>query len=346
MAQIFIINGQKKLSGEIEVAGAKNASLPILAACLLTDKACIINNIPQIKDVYRLIEIMEKIGAKINWLGPKTIKIEARNINPKNIDYNLFSELRASILLIGPLLSRFKNIEIRHPGGCKIGARSINPHLKALQNFGVKIKPSGRGYILNAPVLKPASLIMNEFSVTATENVLMIASAIPGETIVKNAAAEPYVQETGKFLERMGAKIEGLGTHTLKIRGEKNLKGVEWKIMPDPIEMGTFAAMAAALNSEIIVKNFVPEFLETEMEKMKEAGIIFNILKNTRFLSSDQNWYQKTNLLIKKNPAKNPLRAVSKIHNMPYPGFAADLLPIFACLMTQAKGETLIHDWM
>ncbi len=342
MSQFFIVNGQKKLFGEIETAGAKNAALPILAACLLTEKPCVISNIPLIADVFRLIEMLQKLGAKTEWLESHTIRIEARDINPKNIDHNLFSEFRASILLIGPLLSRCKNIEIRHPGGCKIGARSIAPHLEAFKNFGIKVEPFGRGYILSALSIRPSKIVMKEFSVTATENVLMTAAAAK-ETIIKNAAAEPYIQELGRFLEKMGVKIKGLGTHVLNIKGKTNLKGAEWEIMPDPIEMGTFAAMAAGLNSEILIKNFAPEFLETEMEKMKDAGIEFKIIKAAR---SKKNWYQKTDLLVKKRENNNPLTALSNLHNMPYPGFAADLLPIFACLMTQAKGDTLIHDWM
>ncbi len=338
----FLVNGKRKLSGEIKVSGAKNASLPILAACLLTEKPCIIKNIPQIADVLRLIEMIEKLGAKVNWLGPKIVKIEARNINPKNLDYKLFSELRASILLIGPLLSRFKNVAIRHPGGCKIGARSIAPHLEAFKNFGIKIIPSGRGYVLNSSLTHSAKIVMKEFSVTATENVLMAAAVISKESVIHNAAAEPYVQELGYFLEKMGVRIKGLGTHSISVVGNKNLKGAEWEIMPDPIEMGTFAAMASALGSEILIKNFVPEFLKTELEKLKDAGVDFRIGKPYR---SQTTWYQKTDLLIKKTNDK-PLNALSKIHNMPYPGFAADLLPIFACLMTQAKGDTLIHDWM
>ncbi len=324
----FIINGRKQLKGEIEVNGAKNAATPILAACLLTDQECILENVPRIADVLNMLEILKSIGVKIEWVAEHKLLIRAQDPNPSQIDRVNISKMRSSILLAAPLLARFQQAVITRPGGCQIGARPIDTHLIALKSLGVDIKKIQDNYFLKTSGLRGREFVMNEFSVTATENVLMASVLAQGQTIIHCAASEPHVQDLARFLKKMGAKIKGIGTHTLSINGVKKLSGAKHKIIPDPIEMGTFICLAAAVKGNIVIKNFQSDFLKIELLKFQQAGVDFEI-------SRDQ-------ILVK--PSKN-IKAVN-VHNMPYPGFAADLLQPFAVLMTQAIGTSLIHDWM
>jgi len=324
----FIIKGGKALRGEIEVRGAKNAATPILAATLLTKEECIIDNIPKILDVLRLIEILQSMGVDLEWLGEHKLRIQAKDLSLAKMNKVNISKMRSSILLAGPLLARLGETTIARPGGCKIGVRPIDTHLQALENLGAKIQQRKDAYFLKTEKLTGKEFVMSEFSVTATENALMTAVLAKGQTTMYCAASDIYIQDLVKFLNKMGAKIQGIGTHTLKIQGVKKLHGAKHKIIPDPIEMGTFVCLAAATRSNIVIRNFKPEFLKIELLKYKQAGVNFEINKSQ----------------IKIMPSKQ-LKAVN-VHNMPHPGFTADLLQPFAVLMTQAQGTSLIHDWM
>lgn len=324
----FIIHGKKKLKGEIEVNGAKNAATPILAACLLTDQECVLENVPRIADVLNMLEILKSIDVKAVWLDEHKLKIQARNLDLTKMDKSSIAKMRSSILLLGPLLARVGQQAIIMPGGCEIGIRPIDTHLMALGNLGAKIKKSRQVCFLEAEKLIGKEFVMNEFSVTATENAMMAAVLAQGETIIHCAAAEPHVQDLAHFLNKMGGKISGIGDHTLKIQGVKKLSGTEHKIISDYTEAGTFICLAGATQSDIIIKNCDPQFLKMELSKFQQANINLET-------SKDQIWVK---------PTKN-IKATS-IHNMPYPGFAADLLQPFAVLMTQARGLSLIHDWM
>jgi len=244
------------------------------------------------------------------------------------MDKTSIAKMRSSILLLGPLLARVGQQAIIMPGGCEIGVRPIDTHLMALENLGAKTTKNNKIYFLEAKKLIGREFVMNEFSVTATENAIMAAVLAQGETIIHCAAAEPHVQDLCNFLNKMGAQISGIGSHTLQIKGVKKLSGVNYKIISDPIETGTFICLAGAMQNNIIIKNCQPQFLKMELSKFQQANINFEISKNQ--------------ILVK--PTKN-IKAVN-IHNMPYPGFAADLLQPFAVLMTQANGLSLIHDWM
>lgn len=337
----FIINGGCLLTGDIEVCGAKNAATPILAASLLTKEECLIDNLPLIEDVFRMITILKSLGADIRWLGPRTLKIKADKIVPAKMDFELVSQLRSSVLLMGALSGRKNIFKMIKPGGCQLGSRILDPHIDGLKMLGVKIDRGDDCYEIDASSLKGAEIVMGEFSVTATENLILAAVLARGTTVIKCAAAEPYVQDLCYFLKKMGANIEGVGTHTLIIEGREELKGSRHTVIPDPIEMGTFICLAGASKSEITIKNVVPQFIELELLKFKEAGLNFKILNKKVF---SEGWgYQTADLKIIP-PFK--IKAIKKIHNMPYPGFAADLIPPFALLMTQAKGVSLIHDWM
>jgi len=321
----FIIRGGRRLKGEIEVKGMKNAAAPILASTLLTKEKCFLENIPRIRDIFVMIDILKSLGAKVKIHG-SSVEISNKKIKLHRLDKNLVQKLRSSILFLGPLLARFKKVEIPEPGGCIIGNRPIDTHLYALAQLGAIIERKGEFYKITAKKLKGTTIILPEFSVTATENLIMASVLAEGKTIIKLAAAEPHVQDLCNFLNKMGAKILGIGTHTLTINGVKRLKGAVHKIIPDQIEAGTFAVLAAATHSKIKIKNIVPEHLDVVLLKLKQIGVNFKLGKN----------------YIQIYPSYG-LKAF-KIQTMPYPGFPTDLQSPFGVLATQCQGTSLIHD--
>lgn len=327
MTEKFIIEGGKKLEGEIEVNGSKNAAGPILAATLLTNQECIIDNLPKISDIFNLLNILKAMGAEVDWIDDRKVKIKAGdNIDPEKMDFEKMSKTRVSVLLIGALLPKFKKFKVSRPGGDRIGLRPITTHLEALKKLGVEFKEEEEFYYFNSEKLVAKEIVLSEFSVTATENLIMATSLSKGETIIKGAACEPHVQDLIKMLNNMGADIKGAGTHTLKIKGVEKLKGVEHRLIPDYLEAGTFISIGAVVGKKIKVNNIISEHLDLFLAKLKEIGVEF---KKTN--SSIEVW-GTDNL----NPAR--------IQALPYPGFPTDLLPIVVPLLTQAKGKSLIHD--
>jgi UDP-N-acetylglucosamine 1-carboxyvinyltransferase len=322
----FIIEGGYSLKGEIEVKGMKNAATPILAATLLTSEPCILRNVPKITDVLNMIEILKSLGSEIVFLDEHTIKISNRNLKLSSLNKELVQKMRSSILFVGPLLSRLSQIELPEPGGCLIGNRPLDAHLLALEQFGINILKKNGFYRMKADKLEGTTIILPEFSVTATENILMLAVLAKGQTKIKLAAAEPHVQDLCHFLNKMGAKIKGIGTHTLIIDGVKKLKGVEHTIIPDQIETGTFLVTAAVTRSEIRIKNIIPEHLDIILLKLKQIGVKYSLGKN----------------YIDVFPSTN-LKAF-RLQTMPYPGFPTDLQAPFGVLATQCKGTSLIQD--
>jgi UDP-N-acetylglucosamine 1-carboxyvinyltransferase len=325
--EYFEIQGGEKLKGEIDVRGSKNAATPILAATLLTKEQCVISNIPLIEDVFRMLEILESLGAKIEWLGKRKISIIAKNIQPEKINLEKVKQLRSSILLFGSLSARFDKFKLYHPGGCAIGSRPVGTHFDALSKMGVDISQKEKFYLIYAKKRKPARVILREMSVTGTENAMMLAAMLPGKTIIKIAACEPHVEDLGKFLVSMGAKIKGLGTHTLEITGKKKLHGAKHQIIPDANEAATFLIMGVATGSPIKVKNAVENHLDLVLEKLREFGADFKISKN----------------YITVIPAKK-INAIRKIDTRTYPGIPSDVQAPFGILATQAQGKTLMHD--
>lgn len=325
--EYFEINGGKKLSGTIEVRGSKNAATPILAATLLTRETCVISNLPLIEDVLRMLEIMEGMGAEVKWLAKRMVSVSAKNIDPRKMDLVKVKKMRSSILLLGSLAARFDNFKISYPGGCVIGARPVDTHLDALQKLGVKIKQTNCHFLVRAEKRHPAEITLKEFSVTGTENAMMLAASLPGKTIIKIAAAEPHVENLGELLIKMGAKIKGLGTHTLEIQGTKKLRGAKQEIIADANEAATFLILGLATRSRITVKNANINHLDLVVEKLREFGAEFEI--------------EKKNIQILP-PRK--INAVSKVDTRPYPGIPTDVQAPFGVLATQAEGETLIHD--
>jgi UDP-N-acetylglucosamine 1-carboxyvinyltransferase len=326
MQNSFLIQGGIPLSGEVEISGSKNEAGPILAASLLTEE-CEIENFPLISDILGEIELLKQMGAEIEKLGEKKIKIKTKNLDPSKIPIDLFEKMRISVLLIGPLLAKFKNFKVPHPGGDKIGLRPISTHLKAFQDFGIKIEEKEGFYYFETPKnLEGKRIILKEFSVTATENLMMLAALTPGKTKIEIAASEPHVQNLGKFLKKLGVEIEGIGTHTLIITGKEKLSGNNFVIGPDPIETGTFLIALAITGGKGTIKNVNPDDLLFFLEKMKEIGVNFKIENNQILVEPSLNF------------------KATKIQALPHPGFPTDLQPQSSVLLTQAQGKSLIHE--
>lgn len=331
MAEKFIIKGGKTLKGEIEARGAKNATFPILAATLLTDEKCLIDNIPLIKDVFNFIEILKSLGKEVNWLSERKIEIEGKTKKSSDKTEELIKKLRGSVLVVGPLLVRFKEMSFPQPGGCLIGARPISTHLDAFRQLGVEIEVKvykDREYF-SMKIGKAVNnkVVLNEFSVTGTENVILFASLLDQETTIHIADCDYETQELIKFLKQMGVKIEEVSSHVFKVKGQKKLKGVEQRIMDDPIEAGTFILMAAATKSELIIKNTEVKYLELPLKRLRDFGLPLEIIDETT---------------VRVRPWAE--FRMAKIQALPYPGIPTDLLPLFGVLATQTEGTTLIHD--
>ena len=325
MKEKFIIQGGKELEGEIEVRGAKNSAGPVLAATLLTDEECIIDNLPKISDILNLIDILQDIGKQVEWLGDRKVRITGDGFDPSKIDFEKVSKSRVSVLLMGPLLPRVREFKMSRPGGDKIGLRPINVHLDALKQLGAEIQEDGDFYYIKCSKLKGAEIILPEFSVTATENLLMASVLAEGTTVIKTAALEPHVQDLAVMLNNMGADIQQ-GAHVFTIKGVNKLKGVEHRIIPDTNEAGTFLAMGAAAGKKVIVKDMIPEHLDLFLLKLKEMGVEVTINDSC--------------IQVSKPDKFNPVR----IQALPYPGFPTDLLPLIIPVLTQAQGKSMIHD--
>lgn len=322
----LVIKGGNKLSGRIKVSGSKNTALPIIAASILNKGVNILYNVPKILDVYWLLEILKYLGCKIYWKNSKLI-IDSSKISSKELLIDEVRKLRASIVLIGPLLGLFKEITTFRPGGDIIGARSINVHLHSLKELGCEFEEREiiRGSFKK---LENNTVIMKESSVTGTETLLLFTSLIPRKIKIRLAAAEPSVVSLCKFLQKLGVKIKGIGTPFLEITGNKKLrKKIEFKIPPDPIEAGTYIALAGATKSSLIIENVNEDELDSVFVVIKEMGFKYEVFKKK----------------IKIKP--NSLRG-TKIQVGLYPKFPSDLQPPFGALATQAEGVTLIHDWM
>ncbi|MFA6336149.1 MAG: UDP-N-acetylglucosamine 1-carboxyvinyltransferase [Bacteroidales bacterium] len=333
MANQFLIKGGIPLAGEVEISGYKNSAGAILAAALLSEEPSVIDNLPDVTDVSDQIEILKQIGAEIEQLSPKKIRINKKNINPEKIPTDLFEKMRVSILLVGPLLARFKKIKIPHPGGDKIGLRPILTHIKALEELGVKVTEKDSFYILESPAkMESKSIALREFSVTATE-ILMMASALSENTVkIQIAADEPQVQDLENFLNKMGAEIKRTESHTILVKGKNKLNGAEYKICPDLLEAGTFMIALALTGGQGRIKNINSDHMTMFLNIMKIIGVNFDIIE-----SKEKNLEE---ILVK--PSFDFTSTI--IQALPYPGFPTDLQPQISVLLTQAKGKSLIHE--
>lgn len=327
----FIIHGREKLKGELEVGGAKNATFSVLAASILTKEDVIIDNLPLIEDVLRMIEILESMGAQIEWINKRKIKINTKNIDPQKIDRKKVLKFRGSVLLFGSLLSRFSKISLPKPGGCVIGVRPIDTHLDAFSDLDMKIYEEDYNITIETDrKTKRKTIILNEISVTTTENILLFAALNEGTITVKMADMDYPSMELVKVLRKMGVQIE-VGFHELKISGKKELNGFEHKMMYDPIEAGTYIILAAVTKGDIVVKNVELNYLYFPLKILKNAGLTIKIDKQDEDVGSVQ--------IVPWEKIK-----IDRIQSMPYPGLPSDLLPLFGVLASQARGATVIHD--
>ena len=326
----FIINGGRPLSGEVTLKGFKNSATPIIAATLLTGQPCILGNIPKIGDVLKILEILRSMGSKQRWISDDAIEIDNKDIDPDKIDQNLVNQIRSSILLIGPMLARFKKFNFITPGGCKIGSRPIDTHLEALEDLGARVnfdEDSGI-YSISLESIKNNQVYLREFSVTATENLLMLGFVYP--LTVSLAAIEPHVWDLVKFLKKLGVKIDNTGSHTFKIGpGKMDNSVIEHTIINDPIEADTMAILGAVTKSNISIKGIEEEYLEAPLRKLREFGVSFAVENN----------------ILRIDGRRSVLKAV-KLQTMPYPGLPTDLQAPFGVLATQAQGASLIFDTM
>ena len=323
----FIIKGGKKLTGEIEVGGAKNAALKFFAAALLSKELWQLRNVPNIEDIVRMGEILSDLGVEVKKTGNGKYDIRALKIKSNILDEDKTRKLRASITLVAPLLARMGRVEFYHPGGCLLGKRPIDIFLEGFKAFGANVKLGKDKYVISAKKIRGVDFFFRQISVTATETLMMLGVMAEGRTVLKNVAQEPEIQSLAEFLNQCGAKIQGAGTSTITIDGVKEIKSGTYKTMPDRIEAGSFAILAAATNSNIKIKKINPAHLEVLWQIFKEIGVNFSLGKDYAIIGRPKNGYKAINI---------------KTHE--YPGLATDLQPPLTVLLTQLKGLSMVHE--
>lgn len=322
----FIIHGARPLKGEVSVSGSKNAALPILAATLLTDEECVIRNVPDIEDIHTLLAMLRELGSRAEF-KKNTVTIQTKEIKPKGLSSELGCKMRASVLLLGPLLARTGYARLPYPGGCVLGARPIDTHAAILAQLGIRQKEGKDDEIIFEGTPKPGEIILPEFSVTATENALMAASRSPTESTIRLAASEPHVQDLCRFLECLGVKISGIGTHTLIVNGVKNPHGAMYAVTPDYLEAGTLLLAALATRGTVTIRNVMIHDLDVMWNLLREMHAPITLGKDFVEIKS-----------------ANGLLACKRLQTNVFPGFPTDLQPPFAVLMTQAEGSSRIHE--
>lgn len=326
----YIIKGGNPLHGEVIIGGAKNAALGILAAAVMTDGDCHIDNVPKVNDTNILLKAMEEIGAKVIQKGSNEVVISGKDINGEGdlcVDNKYIRRMRASYYLVGALLGKYKKAKVALPGGCNIGARPIDQHIKGFKKLGATVDIEGGMIVAKADHLRGAKITFDVVSVGATINVMMAAALAEGDTILENAAREPHVVDVANFLNRMGADIRNAGTETIRIRGVKRFsKDIDYSIIPDQIEAGTFMVAAAATRGNVIVKNVIPAHLHVISSKLMDMG--------AEVIESDD----EVQVI-----ARNRLKAVD-IKTQPYPGFPTDMQPQLAVAMALAEGTSRVTE--
>jgi UDP-N-acetylglucosamine 1-carboxyvinyltransferase len=332
----FVIEGGVPLSGTVVPAGNKNGALPILAACLLTEDEVVLRNVPRIADVEAMTLLLEALGARVEWLGDGEVSIDSSPVDHWEVDRVLAERIRASFLLAGPLLARFRYAHMPPPGGDVIGRRRLDPHLDAFRALGATVEQD-RDIKIEAHLgLSPCDFLMDEPSVMATENALMAAALTRGPTVIRNAASEPHVQDLARMLVAMGATIDGIGSNVMTVHGQERLRGCTHTIAPDHIEIGSFMALAGVTGGELLVKNTVPEDLRMIRLVFERLGLYTELRGADVLVSGDQK-------LVIRNDAGDYM---PKVESGPWPAFPADLTSIALALATQAEGSVIIHEKM
>jgi UDP-N-acetylglucosamine 1-carboxyvinyltransferase len=335
----FVIQGGVPLSGSISAAGNKNAALPILAACLLTEEEVRLHNVPRIRDTEAQLALLDRLGVEVEWVGDNSLRLCAGPVSDTALDEEMASRIRASFLLAGPLLARFGEARMPPPGGDFIGRRRLDAHLDAFRELGARVGGERWIEITSPPDgLKACRIFMDEPSVMGTENALMAAALTPGPTTIKNAACEPHVQDLARLLVKMGAEVEGIGSNMMTVHGRDSLGGAEHTISPDHIEVASFMALAAATGGELRIRNADPEDLVTVRRQFRRLGLQSLVDDDT----GDVLVPPEQNLRVQDDVGD----AIGKIEDGPWPAFPADLTSIALALATQAEGTVLIFEKM
>ncbi len=323
----YVIDGGRKLRGEVTISGAKNAAVAIIPAALLVDGTCRIENIPEIRDVTLMLDLLRDIGAQVRLINRNCVEINASKIRTTKADYDMARMIRASYYLIGALLGRFGSAQVALPGGCNLGDRPIDQHTKAFKLLGANVDVQN-GYVMAESVgrLTAAPIYFDVVSVGATMNAMLAAVLADGTTVIENAAKEPHIVDLANFLNSMGANVSGAGTDVIKVRGVKKIEGGTYTIIPDQIEAGTYMAAVCATGGEVLIKNIIPKHLDCITAKLVEMGA-----EITEYDDS---------LLVKRN---EPLRKTN-IKTLPYPGFPTDMQPQATVILSIAEGMSLVTE--
>ena len=322
----YIIKGGNPLAGEVEIGGAKNAALGILAAAIMTDETVRVDNLPDVQDINVLLEAISEIGASVTRVSRTSALINGSGIGSVSVDYEYIKKIRASYYLLGALLGKYKKAEVPLPGGCNIGSRPIDLHLKGFKALGAKVRISHGAIIAEADHLRGSHIYLDTVSVGATINIMMAAAMAEGRTIIENAAKEPHVVDAANFLNSMGANIKGAGTDVIRIRGVEKLHATEYSIIPDQIEAGTFMFAAAVTKGDVIVKNVIPKHLESISAKLLEIGCEIE--------ESDD---------AVRVVASKPLTH-THVKTLPYPGFPTDMQPQITVTLGLSKGTSIVTE--
>lgn len=324
--KVLKIHGGKELEGKVKISGAKNSAVALLPATILCDDTVTLHNVPDISDVDALVDILNYLGAKVDNYEEESYRIDTKQMQNREIIEEMSNKLRASYYFMGALLGKYKKAVVSYPGGCSIGSRPIDLHLKGFESLGAKIEYEENNIIISAEELKGSNIYLDFASVGATINIMFAAVKAEGTTIIDNAAREPEIVNIAMFLNSMGAKITGAGTSTIRIKGVKNMHSSVHEVIPDRIEAGTYIMIGACACKSLVVENIIPEHLEALTQKLLEMGVDLKIEDESIYVSN-----------------KNKLKAV-KIKTQVYPGFPTDMQQIMSSLMTKAEGRSVIEE--
>lgn len=322
----YIMRGGQPLEGEVTISGAKNAALGLLAAAIMTDDDVILENLPDVRDIRVLLQAMQEIGVQVKYIDKNTVRINGSHIDSMSIDYEFIRKIRASYYLLGALLGKYKESHVALPGGCNIGSRPIDQHIKGFKALGATVEIEQGMIATRADKLVGTHIYMDVVSVGATINVMMAAAMAEGNSIIENAAKEPHIVDVANFLNSMGANIKGAGTDVIRIKGVEKLHGTEYSVIPDQIEAGTFMCMAAATRGDVVIKNVIPKHLEAITAKLTEIGAIVEEYDDAvRVIGTKR-------------------LGPTHVKTLPYPGFPTDMQPQIATLLAISEGTSIVTE--
>ncbi|MCT4596654.1 MAG: UDP-N-acetylglucosamine 1-carboxyvinyltransferase [Vallitalea sp.] len=322
----LVIKGNVRLNGEVSISGAKNAALAILPAAILSNDVCVIENVPCVNDIKILLQSMEQLGVLIQYIDEHKVKIDSRNIHNLKIDYDYIKKIRASYYLLGALLGKYKEAEVALPGGCNIGSRPIDQHIKGFEALGANVDVMHGMIVAKASQLIGTNIFLDVVSVGATINIMLAAVLASGTTTIENAAKEPHIVDVANFLNSMGADIKGAGTDVIKINGVKELHGAEYMIIPDQIEAGTYMVAGAITGGDVTVTNIIPKHMEAISAKLSEMGVVIEE-------------YDEAIRVIANEPLKN-----IHVKTLPYPGFPTDMQPQMTAILSKTSGTSIMTE--